>query len=169
MKQHWWKRLIAFVSTPTFDPRPFERRVHAHGRMPDGKFRKYEALYRRFNPSVHLIEDILSPLAFNFPRQSFNRGKYSKQTDVLHRDCCAGTQLVGWRVATILVRDIPPHITSGDGRTFRFFMRHAPEGCCFPHSELWCSPSDSSSNAYENPSKMVREALRVQLAQRAAY
>jgi hypothetical protein len=169
MNKHWWKRLIAFVSTPTFDPRHFEKRVHTHGRAPDGKFRKYEALYRRFNPSQHLIENILSPLAFNSPRQSFNSGRYSKRSDVLHKDCCAGTQLVRWRVATILVRDIPPQITAGDGRIFRFFMRHTPESCCFPHSELWCNTSGASSGTYENPSKMVREALRVQLAQRANY
>lgn len=169
MSRHWWKRLIAFVSIPTFDPRSFEKRIHTHGRIPDGRFGGYEVLYRRFNPDNHLIGNILSPLAFNFPQQSFNRGRYSKRTDVLHKDCCDGVELLGWRVATVLVRDIPSQITSGDGGSFRFFMRHTPRTCCYPHSEVWCNTVGASAEEYRKPSKMVREAFRVELAQKAEY
>ena len=169
MSRHWWKRFIAFVNIPTFDPRAFPARIHTNGRPPDEVFPQLEALYRRFNPEEHLINDVLSPLAFNFPQQSVNRGKYSRSTDVLHKDCCDGKELTGWRVAGILVRDLPATLTAGDGRVFRFSMRHTPKTCCFPHSEMWCNLDDATSSAYEKPPKSVRETFRAHLAQGAWY
>jgi hypothetical protein len=169
MSRNWWKRFIAFASISTFDFRSFRRRVHANGRLPHEGFTKFEPLYRRFDPNVHLVGGILSPLAFNFPQQSVNRGLYSRAADVLHKDCCDGAELKGWRVATILVRDIPAQLVAGDKRLFTFSMRHTPKPCCFPHSEVWCNVAGSSGGSYQKPPRTVREEFRTRLAQCAHY
>jgi hypothetical protein len=169
MSRHWFKRFIRFANIPTFDPRSFEKRVHANGRASNDRFSKYELLYRRFDPDQHLIDNVLSPLAFQFPRQSVNRGKYSKRLDVLHKDCCDGKDLKGWRVASLFVRDLPSVLASGDGRVFHFSMRHTPKTCCYPHSEMWCETRVDDALAYQKPPKNVRETFRARLAQRADY
>ena len=146
-----------------------ENPQHQDDKLPDPEFGSDESLYRRFNPQQHLIEGVLSPLAFQFPRQSFNRGKYSKPEHVLHPDCCDGKELAGWLVATLLVGEVPEQKETGDGRTFRFFLRHTPKEYCYSHSEIWCNLHTSSSDEYSQPPKTVREYLRAELARKARY
>ena len=132
--------------------------IHSSGRTPDDGFERDERLYRRFDPNRFLIDGILSPLAFSFPRQSVNRGKYSAPEDVLHPDCCGSTVLTGWRIAMLLVGDVPRHLKSGDGREFLFFLRHAPLTSCYAHSEMRCNSGGRNIEASEEPRHLRRSA-----------
>lgn len=149
-----------------FDKNNFETRVHQNDRSPVDEFDLDELLYRRVNPVHHLIEGVLSPLAFNFPNQSFNRGRYSLPEDVLHPDCCSGMIFKDWRVATLSVSDIPNQLRSGDDKEFRFSMHHTPERLCYPHSEIRCRQGVTFLND-RKPPKKVREEFRAILAQKA--
>src|SRR5271154_5097258 len=71
---------------------------YQNGDSEDPIFGHGERLYRRYMAD-HFKQRQLLPAAFRFPRQSFNREKYSIPEDVLHCDCCDGRKLPdGWGV-----------------------------------------------------------------------
>jgi hypothetical protein len=112
----------------------------------------------------HFQNQQLLPSAFKFPRQSFNREKYSTPEDVLHADCCEGKKLQdGWGVLECSSTSLPTPINGQDGRTFQFEPIHRPLDCCFARTELCCKAGGES---VDEPSPKVREIFRVRLAQR---
>lgn len=132
-------------------------------RAEDPFFDGNELLYRRFIKE-HFQEARLLPAAFAFPRQSFNRGKYSAPEDVLHPDCADGRKLEGWGVLECLVANLPTPLVGADNRIFNFSAVHQPQECCYAHTEIWCVTE--TGKPAENPSKKVRETFRVRLAER---
>lgn len=113
---------------------------------------------------AHFQNRQLLPAAFRFPRQSFNREKYSKPEDVLHSDCCDGHKLEdGWGVLECSSTDLPTPIGGQDGRTFQFEAIHNPLECCYAHTEVCCKAGDEFVG---QPSPTVKEMFRVRLAQR---
>ena len=149
-------------------PDPDQSPIHSNGRLADPVFENDELLYRRFDPKRFLLNGILSPLAFNFPRQSVNRGKFSVPGDVLEPDCCDGIQLTGWQVVALLVGDMPQRLISGDNREFHFFLRHMPVPRCYAHSEMWCNQGGPDVEVYDEPPKKVRDEFRMTLARKCA-
>jgi len=124
-----------------------------------------ELLYRRYRVE-HFPNQQLLPAAFKFPRQSFNRGKYSTPEDVLHPDCCDGKKLQdGWGVLECSSTNLPTPIDGQDGRTFRFEPIHRPLECCYAHTEVCCR---AGGEFVDQPSRKVKEAFRVRLALRMA-
>jgi hypothetical protein len=129
----------------------------------DQMFTDGELLYRRYRME-HFQNQQLLPSAFKFPRQSFNRQKYSTPQDVLHADCCEGKRLPdGWGVLECSATDLPMPISGYDGRTFQFQPVHTPLECCYAHTEVCCKVGDE---LVDNPSPKVKEIFRVRLAQR---
>jgi hypothetical protein len=53
----------------------------------------------------------------------------------------------------------------GDFRRYEFYIRHAPEPTCKPHSMIYCRDFDSKEDI-PKPSKSVREAIRTHLSRR---
>ena len=122
-----------------------------------------ELLYRRYREE-HFQNQQLLPAAFRFPRQSFNREKYSTPEDVLHSDCCDGQKLQdGWGVLECSSTDLPTPIDGQDGKTFQFEPIHKPTECCFAHTEVHCK---TAGEFVDEPSRKVKEIFRVKLAQR---
>ena len=135
---------------------------YRNGDPEDQVFAREESLYRRYR-AEHFQNRQLLPSAFRFPRQSFNRAKYSQPEDVLHPDCCDGKILnSGWGVLECSSGDLPTPIAGPDGRTFRFEVVHAPRECCYAHTELCCK----AGGEFVEPSPKVKEIFRVRLAQR---
>ena len=141
--------------------------VHQDGRAPVLSFDNEELLYRRYL-SVHFVEGQLLPQTFRFPKQSFNRSKFSNPEDVLHIGCCDGNPLFpsveSWGVLQCRVSAIPTPIDSSNGEGFHFFPKHVPKPTCYAHSELWCRRESSSSGDYDSPPASVREKFRIKLA-----
>lgn len=125
--------------------------------FPDG-----ELLYRRYKRADFENRELL-PASFQFPRQSFNRERYSRAEDVLHKDCCKGKSYEGWGVLACSVGDLPTPVDGVDGKQFCFSPMHKPSECCYAHVEIWCKLDDA---VIEEPSRKVKEAFRVRLAQR---
>ena len=120
-------------------------------------------MFRRYL-GEHFQNQQLLPSAFQFPRQSFNREKYSTPEDVLHPDCCNGVKLSdGWGILQCSSSDLPSPIVAADGRVFEFSAIHDPTDCCYAHTELRCTEGGAILDA---PSKKVRETFRVQLSQK---
>ena len=137
---------------------------YRNGDPEDQVFGEGERLYRRYR-AEHFQNQRLLPSAFQFPRQSFNRGKYSSPEDVLHRDCCDGKLLPsGWGVLECLSNNLPTPIEGQDGRTFQFEAIHQPLECCYAHTEVWCKAA--GGEIVDAPSPKVKEIFRVKLAQR---
>jgi len=129
----------------------------------DQVFAEGELLYRRYR-AEHFQNQQLLPSAFRFPRQSFNREKFSAPENVLHIDCCDGKTLQdGWGVLECSSTNLPTPIDSQDGRTFQFEPVHRPLECCYAHTEVCCT---ARGEFVEEPSPKVRELFRVRLAQR---
>ena len=136
---------------------------YQNGEPVDRTFSDGELLYRRYL-AEHFQNQQLLPSAFKFPRQSFNREKYSMPEDVLHIDCCDGKALGdGWGVLQCSSADLPSPITGGDGRAFEFQAVHKPTDCCYAHCEIWCK---SGETTVDTPSPKVKETFRVRLAQK---
>jgi len=130
----------------------------------DPSFTEGERLYRRYR-AEHFQNRQLLPSAFKFPRQSFNREKYSTPEDVLHRDCCDGKQLdAGWGVLECSSSDLPTPVVGQDGKVFHFEPVHQPMECCYAHTEVWCK--SGGGGLVDEPSRKVKETFRVRLAQR---
>jgi hypothetical protein len=135
------------------------------GDCEDGVFTEGELLYRRYK-AEHFHNQQLLPAAFKFPRQSFNRGKYSVPEDVLHKDCCDGRTLnIEWGVLECSSTDLPSPVVGQDGKTFHFEPIHRPLECCYAHTEVWCK---CGGDPIDEPSPKVKETFRVLLAQRMA-
>lgn len=126
----------------------------------DQSFQPGEFLYRRYLRG-HFVDNRLLPSAFQFPRPSFNRAKYSTPEHVLHPDCCDGKLHVGYGVLICAISDLPTPVLGGDNREFRFSAVHRPERCCYAHTEIHCTVE---GNEVEQPSKVVKEKFRVALA-----
>ena len=138
--------------------------IHQNGKPTVETFDKDELLYRRYR-SEHFINGKILPASFSFPKQSFNRSRFSKPEDVLHVDCCDGKPLSpkdGWGVIECNVSALPSPVESTDGRSFRFFAKHVPLPTCYAHSELWCT--QNPSDVYTEPPSSVKEAFRIRLA-----
>jgi hypothetical protein len=135
---------------------------YKNGEATDQQFAPDELLYRRVKKEFVQGRQVL-PSALAFPRQSFNRQKYSETEDVLHQDCCGGENRAGLGVAECAVADLPSPLTADDGRVFHFCAVHVPGDCCFAHSELHCLLNDQP---IDEPNKKIRERFRVSLAQR---
>jgi len=130
----------------------------------DPDFTEGELLFRRYLAD-HFQNQQLLPSAFQFPRQSFNREKYSRPEDVLHPDCCGGKQLKnGWGVLECSSTNLPTPVVGQDGQTFQFEPVHKPLDCCYAHTEVWCRASEGG--LVDAPSPKVKETFRVKLAQR---
>jgi|ERR1035438_7485957 hypothetical protein len=130
----------------------------------DQVFTEGELLYRRYKVE-HFQNQQLLPSAFKFPRQSFNREKYSQPEDVLHRDCCNGKKLHdGWGVLECSSSNLPTPVVGQDGKTFQFEPVHEPLECCYAHTEIWCKATGGEQ--VDEPSPKVRETFRVRLAQK---
>ena len=137
---------------------------YRNGEPEDRVFSEGELLYRRYK-AEHFQNQQLLPSAFKFPRQSFNREKYSTPEDVLHPDCCDGKLLnVGWGVLECSSTNLPTPVVGQDGKVFHFESIHKPLECCYAHTEVWCELEGAGS--VEEPSRKVRETFRVRLAQR---
>ena len=133
------------------------------GAPEDQDFDQDELLYRRYKLE-HFQNQQLLPAAFKFPRQSFNRARYSIPEDVLHPDCCNGKRLeVGWGVLECSAKNLPTPIAGTDGKEFEFEPIHKPLECCYAHTELWCKVCGGGS--VDEPSKKVKETFRVKLSQ----
>lgn len=134
-------------------------------------FSPEEPLYRRIMES-ELIDGEIDPSRFNsisFDKTmrgapSVLRAKYAKPFDVLHADCAWGKDRSHDLVDFILVRDLPAHIKSDDGRIFVFYPSHQPERTCGAHSVIASCLADDPAKTYVKPSKSVRYDLRVKLA-----
>ena len=135
------------------------------GRPAVQHFESSELLYRRFL-KPHFEADRLLPAAFAFPRQSFNRGRFSRAEDVIHSHCgdSPGSDFSGWGVMHCCVADLPGHVAAGDGKQYCFFAKHVPLPTCYAHSELWCALSADPERNYREPSTIVKEKLRIALA-----
>jgi hypothetical protein len=129
----------------------------------DQVFDDGELLYRRYRRE-HFYNQQLLPAAFRFPRQSFNREKFSTPEDVLHPDCCEGNKLEGWGVLQCSSSDLPTPLDGSDGRRFEFKPIHRPQECCYAHAEVWCKVAEGEF--VDEPSPKVKETFRVRLAQR---
>lgn len=137
---------------------------YRNGESEDQVFSEGELLYRRYK-AEHFQNQQLLPSAFKFPRQSFNRQKYSTPEDVLHPDCCDGKPLTaGWGVLECSSTSLPSPVVGQDGKVFRFEPIHKPLECCYAHTEVWCK--SAGSGFVDEPSPKVRETFRVRLAQR---
>jgi hypothetical protein len=135
---------------------------YQNGDPEDQEFTNGELLYRRYR-GEHFQNQQLLPAAFKFPRQSFNREKYSRPEDVLHSDCCDGKKLQGgWGVLECSSTNLPTPIDGQDGRTFQFEPIHKPLACCYAHTEVCCKVGDEF---IDEPSRKVRELFRLRLAQ----
>jgi hypothetical protein len=136
---------------------------YRNGDSEDQAFDEGERLYRRYR-----IDDFkhgqLLPSAFRFPRQSFNRGKYSTPEDVLHPECGDGKNFQGWGVLECSSTDLPTPVDGADGRNFQFVPIHQPLECCYAHTEVWCKTVEGE--VIDEPSKKVKETFRVKLARR---
>ncbi|MBL8226991.1 MAG: hypothetical protein JNL98_00880 [Bryobacterales bacterium] len=141
-------------------------RLAQNDRVSDQCFEPDEELYRRVM-HMHVIEGILSPLAFESKPQSVNRAKYSRPMDVVHPACCDGHDRSDWLVAVLLVEDVRRSYRLEDGRVFVLFPKHTPKPSCYPHSEVWCNRQDEPSDAYQEPPKSIRRQIRLDLAQAA--
>jgi len=136
---------------------------YRNGDPEDQLFTEGELLFRRYK-AEHFQNGRLLPAAFKFPRQSFNREKYSRPEDVLHSDCCDGQKLQdGWGVLECSSTDLPTPIDGQDGRAFQFEPIHKPLECCYAHTEVCCRAGGEFVDA---PSPKVKEMFRVRLAQR---
>jgi hypothetical protein len=137
---------------------------YRNGDPEDPVFGEGELLYRRYMRD-HFPNQQLLPAAFKFPRQSFNREKYSAPEDVLHPDCCDGKKLQeGWGVLECSSTNLPTPVDGQDGKEFRFEPIHRPLECCYAHTEIWCKAAEGEF--IDEPSRKVRETFRVRLAQR---
>jgi hypothetical protein len=137
---------------------------YRNGDPEDPIFAEGEILYRRYM-AVHFQNQRLLPSAFQFPRPSFNREKYSAPHDVLHPDCCDGKQLNGgWGVLECSSACLPTPVVGQDGKTFHFEPVHKPLECCYAHTEVWCRVA--GNEFVDQPSPKVKETFRVLLAQR---
>jgi hypothetical protein len=134
-----------------------------NGTPEDPVFLNGEKLFRRYRKEDFYDQRLL-PAAFKFPRQSFNRERYSTPEDVLHSDCCNGQQLVGWGVLECSATDLPTPIDGPNNRRFHFAAVHQPRECCYAHTELWCRIEDQWVD--EPSPKKLKETFRVLLAQR---
>jgi hypothetical protein len=132
---------------------------YGNGRPEDPTFADGELLYRRYR-AEHFQYQRLLPSAFKFPRQSFNRQKYSQPDDVLHPDCCDGKDYDGWGVLECSSSELPTPIDLALA-TFSFQVVHQPKECCYAHTELWCK---RGHQLVDEPSKTVKETFRVKLA-----
>jgi hypothetical protein len=138
---------------------------YQNGDCEDRVFAGGELLYRRYREE-HFQNRQLLPAAFKFPRQSFNREKYSAPEDVLHPDCCDGKKLnFRWGVLECSSADLPTPVVGQDGKVFHFEPIHRPLECCYAHTEVWCK---SSGAPVDEPSPKVKETFRVRLAQKMA-
>jgi hypothetical protein len=135
---------------------------YQNGDPDDQVFSDGELLYRRYR-AEHFLEQKLLPSAFTFPRQSFNRAKYSMPEDVLHPECCHGKELAGWGILECSSTNLPTPIGGTDGRAFQFEAVHQPLECCYAHTEIWCKTGEGG--VIDQPSPKVKEAFRVRLAQ----
>jgi hypothetical protein len=90
----------------------------------DQTFAEGELLYRRYL-RVHFQNGTLLPSAFQFPKPSFNRQKYSQPEDVLHPDCCDGKIYGGYGILECCATDLPTPIVGPD-KTFHFEAVHSP-------------------------------------------
>jgi hypothetical protein len=136
---------------------------YRNGDPEDQVFTNGELLYRRYRVE-HFQNQQLLPSAFKFPRQSFNREKYSTPEDVLHSDCCDGKKLQdGGGVLECSSTNLPTPIDGQDGRTFQFETVHKPLECCHAHTELCCK---AGGEFVDEPSPKVKEIFRVRLALR---
>ena len=135
---------------------------YRNGDLEDPIFLDGEKLFRRYKKE-HYINRQLLPAAFQFPRQSFNREKYSSPDDVLHRDCCNGRAVEGWGVLECSSTDLPTPLDGPDGRKYEFVPMHRPCDCCYAHSKIWCGLAGQIVDA---PSPKVKETFRVLLAQK---
>jgi hypothetical protein len=138
---------------------------YRNGDLEDQLFEEGELLYRRYKRE-HFYNQQLLPAAFRFPRQSFNREKYSAPEDVLHADCCEGNKLEGWGVLECSSTNLPTPVDGSDGKRFEFEPVHRPLECCYAHTELWCRVA--GGEFVDEPSSKVKETFRVRLAQRMA-
>jgi hypothetical protein len=136
---------------------------YQNGDHEDQVFNEGELLYRRYK-TEHFQNQQLLPAAFKFPRQSFNREKYSTPEDALHPDCCDGRKLEGWGVLECSSTNLPTPIDGPDGKRFQFEPIHKPLECCYAHTELWCKAAEGEF--VDLPSPKVKETFRVRLAQR---
>jgi len=136
---------------------------YRNGDPEDQLFARGERLFRRYR-TEHFQNGQLLPSAFRFPRQSFNREKYSTAEHVLHPDCCDGQELMGgWGVLECSATDLPTPIDADSGSEFCFEAVHNPLECCYAHTEIWCK---RDSTVVDKPSPKVKETFRVKLAQR---
>lgn len=126
----------------------------------DRDFYEGERLYRRYMRD-HFKDRQLLPAAFQFPRQSFNRQKYSAPEDVLHADCCDGLQRSEWGILECSATDLPTALHSANGQQYDFFVKHVPRECCYAHSEILCR---CGGDEVDEPSRKVKETFRVLLA-----
>ena len=141
--------------------------IHQDSKLPVEFSQSDELLYRRYR-SEHFNDGKILPASFRFPRQSFNRSRFSKPEDVLHPDCCDGKALSaqgGWGVLECPVGQIPSPVSSIDGRNYIFSPKHVPEPTCYAHSELWCRKDSSDTSQYDDPPTSVKETFRIKLAQ----
>ncbi len=141
--------------------------IHQDSKPPVDSFQNDELLYRRYL-SEHFNGGKILPASFRFPRQSFNRSRFSKPEDVLHPDCCGGKALSTqgeWGVLECRVGQIPSPVGSLDGRSsYIFSPKHVPTPTCYAHSELWCRKDSSDADEYDNPPTSVKETFRIKLA-----
>lgn len=139
--------------------------VHQDGLPVVDTFDDSEVLYRRYL-LAHFVDRELVPQHFQFPKPSFNRGKFSRPEDVLHPDCCDGKVLgQGWGVLECLASDACISTLSHDNREVLLSPKHVPLQSCYAHSELWCFVSEDGSEL-KKPSSTVREKFRIKLAKK---
>ena len=136
--------------------------VYTNGKDIEAFAANGELLYRRYKKE-HYQEKRLLPAAFQFPKQSVNRQKFSNPEDVLHVDCCNGKRFEGWGVLEISSADMPTPLESPDGKLFHFIPEHEPLVCCYAHSVIRVK-SGESNTFVDAPSTKVKETFRVQLA-----
>jgi hypothetical protein len=134
---------------------------YANGSVEDPVFVDGEKLFRRYLRE-HFLDQQLLPSAFQFPRQSFNREKYSTPEDVLHPDCCNGKKLKDWGVLECPATDLPTPIKGPENREFHFKAEHRPWACCYAHTEVTCRENQTE----KSPSPKVKELFRIELARR---
>ena len=140
--------------------------IHWRDRSPDQAFAPDEVLYYRV-PAFNERGQV-DAAHIRFPDTSVNRGKYSAPEHLLLANF---PKFVEQKVARFVVRDIPPHVSSGDRkRIFGIRLEHdpirPPQGEeNYAHCEIRCFEDGARRNRIPAAAeKYVREILGMRMA-----
>ena len=131
--------------------------MYRNGRDVDDVFDPLEQLYQRFEADA-LLDRIVLPQAFRFPKQSVNRSKFSIPEWVLFDE---EGRYDGFGVLAYTPANLPKNLSTGDGtKTFLFFPKHDPLEDNYSHSEIWHSP-----NPPHKPNDTIKRQFRNHMSQ----